>query len=91
MAAALAACGDDPVLLFANPKVVQFYPRFGFRAQSEALFGVDFPCAPGTPAAALAPEQPKTRALIRDLACACLLYTSPSPRDRTITRMPSSA
>lgn len=70
MAAALAACGDDPVLLFANPKVVQFYPRFGFRAQSEALFGVDFPCAPGTPAAALDPEQPKTRALIRELACA---------------------
>ena len=25
------------------------------------------------------------------LACACLLYTSPSPRDRTRSRMPSSA
>ena len=24
-------------------------------------------------------------------ACACLLYTSPSPRDRTRSRMPSSA
>ena len=24
-------------------------------------------------------------------ACSCLLYTSPSPRDRTRTRMPSSA
>ena len=25
------------------------------------------------------------------LACGCLLYTSPSPRDRTRSRMPSSA
>ena len=27
----------------------------------------------------------------RDLAAICLLYTSPSPRDRTRSRMPSSA
>ena len=26
-----------------------------------------------------------------DLPCICLLYTSPSPRDRTRSRMPSSA
>ena len=26
-----------------------------------------------------------------DQACCCLLYTSPSPRDRTRSRMPSSA
>ena len=26
-----------------------------------------------------------------DSMCACLLYTSPSPRDRTRSRMPSSA
>ena len=25
------------------------------------------------------------------LVCACLLYTSPSPRDATLSRMPSSA
>ena len=29
--------------------------------------------------------------LIKDLANGCLLYTSPSPRDRTRSRMPSSA
>ena len=23
--------------------------------------------------------------------CSCLLYTSPSPRDKTVSRMPSSA
>ena len=25
------------------------------------------------------------------VACVCLLYTSPSPRDRSLSRMPSSA
>ena len=29
--------------------------------------------------------------LMRHLVCICLLYTSPSPRDRTRSRMPSSA
>ena len=29
--------------------------------------------------------------LIENLASICLLYTSPSPRDRTRSRMPSSA
>ena len=28
---------------------------------------------------------------VRDAAKACLLYTSPSPRDATLSRMPSSA
>ena len=28
---------------------------------------------------------------LKDLSCDCLLYTSPSPRDRTRSRMPSSA
>ena len=29
--------------------------------------------------------------VVRHIAYACLLYTSPSPRDRTRSRMPSSA
>ena len=29
--------------------------------------------------------------LVRDMFVACLLYTSPSPRDRSVSRMPSSA
>ena len=29
--------------------------------------------------------------LIKDTNITCLLYTSPSPRDRTRSRMPSSA
>ena len=28
---------------------------------------------------------------VKDLIISCLLYTSPSPRDRTRSRMPSSA
>ena len=31
------------------------------------------------------------RRLVFSCVCACLLYTSPSPRDRTRSRMPSSA
>ena len=33
----------------------------------------------------------RVRRLERDGAITCLLYTSPSPRDRTRSRMPSSA
>ena len=32
-----------------------------------------------------------TRVAPGDRVCACLLYTSPSPRDATLSRMPSSA
>ena len=38
----------------------------------------------------LPPEQ-RDRARLIGLSLACLLYTSPSPRDRTRSRMPSSA
>ena len=33
----------------------------------------------------------KQRASKEDIANSCLLYTSPSPRDATLSRMPSSA
>ena len=37
-------------------------------------------------------NQPEKRnALTEELTTDCLLYTSPSPRDRTRSRMPSSA
>ena len=41
--------------------------------------------------AAPAAEAPKEEAPKADAALACLLYTSPSPRDATLSRMPSSA
>lgn len=69
MAAALAACGDDPVLLFANPRVREFYPRYGFAAVDEAIFVADFDAVPAASmAAALDPESAATRALIHRLA-----------------------
>ena len=34
---------------------------------------------------------PKGRNVVMDKSYGCLLYTSPSPRDRTRSRMPSSA
>ena len=36
-------------------------------------------------------EDPAETFALDDLAPSCLLYTSPSPRDRTRSRMPSSA
>ena len=37
------------------------------------------------------PGHPGLKQLIADMYETCLLYTSPSPRDRTRSRMPSSA
>ena len=36
-------------------------------------------------------NEEQTHAVSQVIACACLLYTSPSPRDRSVSRMPSSA
>ena len=36
-------------------------------------------------------ERQRRAALLQALSKSCLLYTSPSPRDRTRSRMPSSA
>ena len=38
-----------------------------------------------------APVPATGQAHVKVLACGCLLYTSPSPRDRQKSRMPSSA
>jgi len=46
ISAALDACSDAPVFLFANPKVRQFYPRFGFVARQEHVFTHAFACRP---------------------------------------------
>ena len=36
-------------------------------------------------------DRPKLFLSVSDLIIDCLLYTSPSPRDRSVSRMPSSA
>lgn len=67
--AALAGCGSDPVLLFANPTVRDFYPRFGFVPREEWIFEVAHGAVPsGTPAPTLDPADPLVRARIRQLA-----------------------
>ena len=40
---------------------------------------------------ALYPSDPSSVDVLKDDLHGCLLYTSPSPRDRTRSRMPSSA
>ena len=35
--------------------------------------------------------QEKVLRALKTFSCSCLLYTSPSPRDATLSRMPSSA
>lgn len=51
MNAALDACGDAPVLLFANPTVRQFYPRFGFQPWKQTLFAATYEAVPEGPPA----------------------------------------
>ena len=43
------------------------------------------------PTPALLPHDAQERAWVRALSMDCLLYTSPSPRDGLLSRMPSSA
>ena len=47
--------------------------------------------AAGIPTAYLESRLPEGSSVVRVMPNTCLLYTSPSPRDRTRSRMPSSA
>ena len=63
MEAALDFCGDAPVLLFANPNVLRFYPRFGFAPWRQELFSAPHEAMPaGTPAPTLDPSEAGVRA-----------------------------
>ena len=60
------------------------------------LGAVDYITKPFSPPIVLARvhthlEYQRVDALQRELQCTCLLYTSPSPRDGLLSRMPSSA
>lgn len=69
MSAALEACGDAPVLLFANPSVLQFYPRFGFQPWPQALFSAEHEAVPeGPPAPLLDLEDVTVRARFATLS-----------------------
>ena len=75
--------------------------EIAFETTSDAVIEV-FTTRPdtlfGTTAMVLAPEHPLVDGLLSEIwpedtpaAWTCLLYTSPSPRDRSLSRMPSSA
>lgn len=70
LAAALDHCGDAPVLLFANPDVVGFYPRFGFAPCPSHGFEALHAAAPAAaPAPVLDLADPVVRARL-DHLCA---------------------
>ncbi|WP_223634187.1 GNAT family N-acetyltransferase [Corallococcus sp. EGB] len=69
MDVALDACGDAPVLLFANPTVRQFYPRFGFQPWKQTLFAATYEAVPeGPPAPPLDLDDAKVRAGLDSLS-----------------------
>ncbi|MCY1045727.1 GNAT family N-acetyltransferase [Corallococcus sp. bb12-1] len=62
MNATLDACGDAPMLLFANPRVLQYYPRFGFQPCKQTLFAAAYEARPEGP---LAPRLDLENATVR--------------------------
>ena len=60
-------------------------------AQGEPLVALVLPLVAEDHPAPLAEERQGEPLVALVLLVACLLYTSPSPRDRTRSRMPSSA
>jgi predicted N-acetyltransferase YhbS len=62
---------DQPVILFANDTVLDFYPRFGFRRVVQQSFGAAIDLAPeGRPARALDLGLPADRARLARLCAA---------------------
>ena len=61
------------------------------RVAPKAPLILDSCCGVGESSRALALAWPEHYVIGVDQSAACLLYTSPSPRDRTRSRMPSSA
>lgn len=67
--AALDRCGDTPVMLFGNPNVRDFYPRFGFTACEQYQFSIDHACEPAGPKPpTLDPSSAAVRARLHQLA-----------------------
>ena len=66
-------------------QAVDVWKSFG---NLDVLKGIDMEVYPGEVACLIGPSGSGKSTLLR---CVCLLYTSPSPRDRTRSRMPSSA
>ena len=80
----------NPPLRDAKPSVALYWDFENLHASlSEARLGEG---SYGKPDGRFRTQEPliEVQAIV-ELAASCLLYTSPSPRDRTRSRMPSSA
>ena len=65
------ADNEDLVFLFANEKVLEFYPRFGFRCARECVFTAEHRALPtSSPLRILAPDSSVDRALLARVAAA---------------------
>ena len=65
-----------------------FLKTVGFKSNSIGLHGISLGAVPVIFAAN---KEQDIKAIWADSSLACLLYTSPSPRDGLLSRMPSSA
>ena len=72
---------DNGTLTLNTDGTFSFAPDAGFTGNDEFTYQV---CDDGTPIAC-------DSATVYVTVLSCLLYTSPSPRDATLSRMPSSA
>ena len=91
----LAVIGTTGQILFP-PKPILFYNPTNSAAVGWYKIKPNAEIVSGVQVAAFAPEWARQLAdergyLPYDYPLICLLYTSPSPRDRTRSRMPSSA
>ena len=85
MGASVGAIGETRErILDAGARMLRTRSYFGFSFNDIAL-------EVGVRKASLHHHFGSKEALALELLGACLLYTSPSPRDRTRSRMPSSA
>lgn len=75
----LAECDtpEQPVLLFANPSVLDFYPRFGFRALKLRRSRAVAPASPAAPAPMLDPARAADRARLAGLCAGALPHAGP--------------
>ena len=77
MDAALQFCGTAPMMLFANPTVLDFYPRFGFEAAAQHAFSAEHVAAPtGARAGMIDPSGAEGRAALHAAAGRALASTS---------------
>ena len=80
------ACDSSVVIIFDSPTIIGTCDATGTPMLVSGLpSGSEFPIGTTTNTYSY------TDANGNSLTCSCLLYTSPSPRDATLSRMPSSA